>query len=283
MPRFNEQWRYEPFGDSESGPRRIWVQRLPQYALSTSVRLRETVLEEPEEPESTLTVRVRYQSDISTRGRFTDPDGREWYVNGFEEVGRRRRFVDVSLSYFGLLLSEDAIPPQQPPEGWRLEDADGWVATVRIGKFCDGNLRLISDNDVSRRRGFFVRVPSLPATGWRVSGAWSAGEIRRGFPVDVFGANAFMTGFSGIDGQGGLSFDGNRIVKAFTDRRGLVAQGLWPYIGDTAIGQPDEFGALTIVDDRFNPSGVSQYLEFLNPADEIEIVGDEGVAPDANQ
>ena len=78
----------------------------------------------------TRVVRIRYREDLSVRGVIVDEAGVNWFVDGWQEVGRRA-FLDVSCTAYDLVSPIETgtgTPPGEMPTavaGWHLQDGNG--------------------------------------------------------------------------------------------------------------------------------------------------------------
>ena len=76
-------------------------------------------------------VRIRYREDLTVRGVIVDEAGLNWFVDGWQEQGGRRQFLDVSCTAYDLVSpvetgtgTPDGVAPTDVPD-WHLQDADG--------------------------------------------------------------------------------------------------------------------------------------------------------------
>ena len=108
---------------------------------------------------STRVLRMRWRDDLTARSVMIDPDGRNWYVNAFEAVGRRQ-WADVSLTTYDTLTAPDDDAMFTPPAGWPFRDAAGdpvQILTGWTGRFSEHGAIL----------GF---RHTIPVGGWTIVG-----------------------------------------------------------------------------------------------------------------
>lgn len=110
------------------------------------------------EPAQSVAVRIRWRDDLTVFSQFLDPQGRNWAVNQWEEVGRRT-WIDVSLSTYDL-----TTPPVQPsgftaPTGWTFQRGGVPVQQIAVTG--------LAINDGGHRVGFYTTIPE---GGWTATG-----------------------------------------------------------------------------------------------------------------
>lgn len=284
MPSFSERWKYDAFRSDERPPESVAVKRLPGRGLNVATRLQEDAQGNLVEPEATITIRIRWRPDLSALARFVDPDSTLWFVNGFEEVGRRR-FIDVSLSSYGLLLAggaDEFVPAPTPPDGWRLEYADDntWAHTLVVKQFIHlfpgvlghGAFYQIGENPgdtLATRFGFLVEIPSR---GFGIDGQFTAGAIRGGFPcrINNRGRELFV---AVAQGKPDGTWDASQALKAVNTVPSDNDE-LWPLQNPDGRRRTNTFAYLTLIEDQLNPDGISFGVEVLSIGDRITINGD---------
>ncbi len=106
------------------------------------------------QPESTVTLRTRYRTDIDTTSALEGPDGRLWFAHETLEVGRRK-WLDIGLStYPGIVTVPDDSGTStdfDPPAGWGLmaggnpvSSLDVATATYGRGRFWSGTFSAVA-------------------------------------------------------------------------------------------------------------------------------------------
>ena len=128
----------------------LWAEHRLDASLVTVSQPHETPLGIFVQAESEVTLRTRYREDLTANAELLGPDGRFWYVQSWQEVGRRR-FTEIALATYGSRLTfpipgggdlpvdpepvdpvEPVDPPVAPgpevPTGWNLE-RDGAAVT----------------------------------------------------------------------------------------------------------------------------------------------------------
>ena len=122
MGFLRELWTLYPGGSpTRGGTVKLWAQRRAQSPLASVGEVFGGAL-----PIETLTLRMRYRTDVARASGLRDPGGRFWLVNEVLSVGGR--FLDVGLSRYGPL----SFPATGAPDGAvRVEplgtdEADGY-------------------------------------------------------------------------------------------------------------------------------------------------------------
>ena len=128
----------------------LWAEHRADSGLVTVSQPHETQLGTFVQAESEVNLRIRYREDLGANAELSGPDGRFWYVQSWQEVGRKR-FTEVALATYGARLTfpipgggdlpvdpepvdpvEPVDPPVAPgpevPTGWNLE-RDGAAVT----------------------------------------------------------------------------------------------------------------------------------------------------------
>ena len=81
----------------------LWAEHRADSGLVTVSQPHETPLGTFVQAESEVTLRIRYREDLGANAELSGPDGRFWYVQSWQEVGRKR-FTEVALATFGSRL-----------------------------------------------------------------------------------------------------------------------------------------------------------------------------------
>ena len=200
MP-LNEVWDYRRGGGDGftfAVDEKVWVERVEGFGIDATVKLLDlndgsggTV-----DPEATRSIRIRWRPDLSNEVSLRDPLGRDWFINGWQEVGRQR-FIDLSVSYYAQvvingvrvqvvagggvdgispgvvpLLGGGEFPPNvEGPWGWKLQSRGESVFELEIDQFLDAAGNIMPPSHVDRdlrtadgpgtrdRRAFTVRAP----------------------------------------------------------------------------------------------------------------------------
>ena len=132
----------------------LWAEHRADSGLVTVSQPHETPLGTFVQAESEVTLRIRYREDLGANAELSGPDGRFWYVQSWQEVGRKR-FTEVALATYGARLvftipgggdidpDPDPVDPVDPP-GPVDPDPVGWVAPPGYN-LRDGNGDLIEE------------------------------------------------------------------------------------------------------------------------------------------
>ena len=163
---FRDRWVLDPF-EGRSDLTSVAVQERPGVVLNVTTRVLEDGDGVIQVPESSKTIRIRWREDISALARWIDPYGREWLTDGFVEVGRRK-FIDVSVSRFGFLVSGGS-GPFVAPDGWVLVDRESPPNPVQelvIDGFVGGRTARVAASSSADAYGLNFKVP---AGGWALS------------------------------------------------------------------------------------------------------------------
>ena len=137
----SEVWRYDPNLEGTPTPFDVWVEPRTNAPIAVATRFRQSGEGIQLVPESTITIRVRWRSDVSSAALWRDPEGYNWLTDGYVEVGRRS-WVDLQLTRYGAITA--GVLPQVPVEviprgsqdGWELRGAEGErISELVIGQF----------------------------------------------------------------------------------------------------------------------------------------------------
>ena len=111
-------------------------------------------------------VRIRHRRDLTVRGVIVDEEDRNWFIDGWQDSGGRRKFLDVSATAYDLVSpietgtgTPDGVAPTAVP-GWHLQDAEG----NELLQF-DG-AAVVTRYD---RRGFPSTVQINVGEGWQIA------------------------------------------------------------------------------------------------------------------
>ena len=164
-------------------------------------------------------VRIRYREDLTVRGVIVDENGVNWFVDGWQEQGGRRQFLDVSCTAYDLTSqittgtgAPDGVAPTAVP-GWHLQDADG-------------NPLLEFDGAAVRtrygRRGFPEWVDIHVGEGWQIASG-EAFAVDDTFEGELADGTDITIGFVGdnVEGLNDLTGDtwprGGVLIEVYTD------------------------------------------------------------------
>ena len=271
----SEVWRYDPNLEGTPTPFDVWVEPRTNAPIAVATRFRQSGEGIQLVPESTITIRVRWRSDVSSAALWRDPEGYNWLTDGYVEVGRRS-WVDLQLTRYGAITA--GVLPQVPVEviprgsqdGWELRGAEG----ERISELVIGQFETAEGFQwpSSGRPKEAVRF-TVPSGGFTLNPPGFDGElaVQTGWRVEIDGLEAtHMWAKSGSINAGVFDAEYEKVRLSLNDPDALAGTAeihplLWPSSQAPTKKASFYFGT----DDRLQATNI----EALNVGDVVRIPG----------